>query len=74
VGEHQVVVSREARDRFKELHAVDLARRAAKTRSARLRNLQNEVVRLDIDGRRELRAIDAQLELLAGRVARRRAA
>jgi len=72
--EAQERYSSEARRRFEQSRAVELALRGAKTRSARLRNLQSELLRLDVDGRRELGAIDAQLDLIARKVAQRRTA
>jgi hypothetical protein len=45
--------------------------RDAKARSTRLRNVQTELARLGVDGRRELRAIDAQPEYSARRSPRR---
>jgi hypothetical protein len=68
----QQAISDEARQRFEESRADEIFRRDCKSRTARVRNLQNEVRRLGVDGVRELRAIDTQIELLGRKVARAR--
>ena len=65
--------SADARRRFEDERANEIARREAKSRSARLRNAQQEALRLGIDGRHELAAIDVQIDLLSRKNARARA-
>jgi hypothetical protein len=68
-------ISADARRRFEDERQDEMIfRRDARSRCARLRNMQNEARRLEVDGVRELRVIDAQLEQLGRKVARRRAA
>jgi hypothetical protein len=67
-------ISADARRRFEDERQDEIFRRDARSRCARLRNMQNEARRLEVDGVRELRVIDAQLEQLGRKVARRRAA
>ena len=62
----------EARRRFADSRADELFLRDA-CAVERLRNLCNESRRLGVDARRELGAIDTQLELLARKVSQRRA-
>jgi hypothetical protein len=69
----QQQISAAARLRFEEERQDELFRRDARSRTAKVRDLQNEVRRLGVDGARELRAIDAQLEQLGRKVSRRRA-
>jgi hypothetical protein len=71
--ETQRRISADARRRFAEDRADELARRDAVSRSVRLRNMQTEIRRLRIDARRELGVIDAQLDLLGRKAAQRRA-
>ena len=71
--ETQQRYSDEARRRFADSRADELFLRDARSRSVKLRNLCNESRRLGVDARRELGAIDAQLELLGRKVAQRRA-
>ena len=67
-------ISADARRRFEDERQDEMIfRRDARSRCARLRNMQNEARRLEVDGVRELRVIDAQLEQLGRKVARRRA-
>ena len=71
--ETQQRYSDEARRRFADSRADELFLRDARSRSVKLRNLCNESRRLGVDARRELGAIDTQLELLGRKVAQRRA-
>jgi len=66
-------ISADARRRFEDERQDEIFRRDARSRCARLRNMRNEARRLEVDGVRELRVIDAQLEQLGRKVARRRA-
>jgi hypothetical protein len=70
----QARISAEAGRRFEDARAFELGHRDAKRRSTRLRNVQSEALRLGVDGRRELGAIDAQLDLLGRKVSQRRMA
>lgn len=65
--------SDEARRRFADSRADELFLREARSRSVRLRNAQNEIRRLDLDARRELGVIDAQIDLIGRKAAQRRA-
>lgn len=67
-------LSRPSKERFEREHADELLMREFRSRSARLRDMQNEARRLGIDSRREWQNIDAQLDLVAAKAARRRAA
>ena len=65
--------SDEARRRFADSRADRLFLREARSRSVSLRNAQNEIRRLDLDARRELGVIDAQIDLIGRKAAQRRA-
>ena len=71
--ETQQRYSDEARRRFADSRAAELFTREARSRSVRLRNAQNEARRLSVDVAHELRAIDAQIDLLERKAAQRRA-
>ena len=71
--ETQQRYSDEARRRFADSRADELFLRDARSRSVRLRNVQNEVRRLGVDARRELGVIDAQIDLIGRKAAQRRA-
>ena len=66
-------ITADARRRFADERQHELFLRDARSRSVKLRNLCNEARRLNVDARRELGAIDSQLELLARKVSQRRA-
>ena len=72
--ETQQRYSDEARKRFADDRADELALRDARSRSVRLRNVQNEARRLGLDARRELGVIDAQIDLIGRKAGRQRAA
>jgi hypothetical protein len=65
-------ITEEARRRFENERAYELAKRDARSRTARLRNVMNEASRLGVDGARELAAIDRQLDLLNRKCAQQR--
>lgn len=66
--------SQASRARFEAERAVELKHRAARSRSTRLRNLQTESIRLDLDVDRMLNAIDRQLDLMGRTVAQHKRA
>ena len=71
--ETQQRITEDARRRLADGRADEMFLRDARSRSVRLRNVQNEVRRLGVDARRELGVIDAQIDLIGREAAQRRA-
>ena len=71
--ETQQRITEDARRRFADDRAQEFFLRDARSRSVRLRNVQNEVRRLGVDACRELGVIDAQIDLIGRKAAQRRA-